>query len=579
MKLLKLSSNKKSFNEVKFNPSGLTFIVGQKVNPDSKDRDRTYNGIGKSLIVYLIHYCLGASTTPYKQFIDVLPDWDFILEFNVNDKHYISRRSNSDPGNIILNGKTMSISDFTTKIETLAFDIPKKIGYLSFRALLPFFIRYNRAAYTSFDAPSKAKSIYQTGLYNGFLLGIDPILYASRLKLINDLKDVKKLKRNIEKDPLLQGFFGGGKNMDIKIDELEEEIEKLRHDIHNLKVADDYDNMKDKENNLVERLSAKKNDIEILKRKIANIEKSIQKPADLDAREMERIYNETQVYFPDALRTSLSEVDKFMSTLLKNRKSRLQSQKKDHITNLSEEKQKYKALKNELDGILQYLNVHQALDVLMNIKDRCSELEIEREKLLQYRELLNSYDKKKSVFDQELIEGVQQAREYLIENEKNFSLKSKYFRSLAKRFYPSSTAGLTINVLEGDNQLQFRIDAKIESDGSDGINNVKIFCYDTTLLFKGENHEIDFIFHDNRIFDGVDERQKADMFEIAFETFHGSDHQYIATLNQNQIAEVESVLGKDKTAKIIHNNTVLELTDETDEGKLLGVKKDFKISE
>lgn len=90
--------------------------------------------------------------------------------------------------------------------------------------------------------------------------------------------------------------------------------------------------------------------------------------------------------------------------------------------------------------------------------------------------------------------------------------------------------------------MQFDIDAKIESDTSDGINNVKIFCYDLTILFKGHNHYIDFIFHDSRLFDGIDERQKADIFRTVYEKFYNTYKQYIATVNQNQLGVIKSQL-------------------------------------
>jgi uncharacterized protein YydD (DUF2326 family) len=110
---------------------------------------------------------------------------------------------------------------------------------------------------------------------------------------------------------------------------------------------------------------------------------------------------------------------------------------------------------------------------------------------------------------------------------------------LAKTFYPQSIAGLTINTNEGENQLVFDIEPKIESDGSDGISNVKLFCFDISILFEGENHNMEFIFHDSRLFDGIDERQKTTMF------------------------------------KIIEDNTILTLTDDSDTEKLLGIKVDI----
>ena len=150
-----------------------------------------------------------------------------------------------------------------------------------------------------------------------------------------------------------------------------------------------------------------------------------------------------------------------------------------------------------------------------------------------------------------------------------------FFRSLAKRLYPNATAGLTVANNAGDNQLRYSIDARIESDGSDGINNAKIFCFDLTLLFKGANHAVEFLLHDSRLFDGVDSRQVAEMIRIVGQHFGGTQHQYIASLNQNQLDELRSILGDDDFQKLIINNMVLQLSDENDEGKLLGLTVDL----
>ena len=123
--------------------------------------------------------------------------------------------------------------------------------------------------------------------------------------------------------------------------------------------------------------------------------------------------------------------------------------------------------------------------------------------------------------------------------------------------------------------MQFDIDAKIESDTSDGINNVKIFCYDLTILFKGYNHHMDFIFHDSRLFDGIDERQKTDIFRTVYEEFYNTNKQYIASVNQNQLGEIKGQLTEEEFKKIIIDNTVLTLTDESDSQKLLGIKVDI----
>lgn len=104
---------------------------------------------------------------------------------------------------------------------------------------------------------------------------------------------------------------------------------------------------------------------------------------------------------------------------------------------------------------------------------------------------------------------------------------------------------------------------------------MKTFCYDLTLLLKGHNHRMGFLFHDSRIFDGIDERQKAEMFSILSERFTNSSYQHIATVNQNQLGEIRRELGDTVYEAIVPPHVVLTLTDERAEAKLLGISADI----
>lgn len=88
MQLISLEANKPSFNKVCFNPNGLTLIIGKST---STDKSNTYNGVGKSLLLQIVNFCLGANKIP--AFEQYLPEWEFTLSFKVGDKPYTANRS------------------------------------------------------------------------------------------------------------------------------------------------------------------------------------------------------------------------------------------------------------------------------------------------------------------------------------------------------------------------------------------------------------------------------------------------------------------------------------------------------
>lgn len=62
MKLLKLSSSNQSFKTLEFN-KGLNILAGLQLSNEDK---KTYNGIGKSFSLNLVHLLLGATLDPKK---------------------------------------------------------------------------------------------------------------------------------------------------------------------------------------------------------------------------------------------------------------------------------------------------------------------------------------------------------------------------------------------------------------------------------------------------------------------------------------------------------------------------------
>ena len=194
----------------------------------------------------------------------------------------------------------------------------------------------------------------------------------------------------------------------------------------------------------------------------------------------------------------------------------------------------------------------------------------------KYSQLIDEYDNKSLTVSENLLAATKRTAEYLKNMSEIIDSIREYFRKLAKNFYPDVASGITITNNDGENQIRYNIDAKIEADASDGINNVKIFCYDMSILFMGFGHSIKFLFHDSRIFDGIDERQKAELFRIVYNSFNNSSKQYIASVNQNQLEEIKRHLSHDEFEKIIEKNTILTLTDDSDLEKLLGIKVDLR---
>lgn len=81
-----------------------------------------------------------------------------------------------------------------------------------------------------------------------------------------------------------------------------------------------------------------------------------------------------------------------------------------------------------------------------------------------------------------MIAGDKETDAYL-ENEDAFfsQLRTSYWR-YANEFYPRKKSGLIVKCNSGENLLRYNLDARIEDDSSDGVNEVRMFCFDLLLL-------------------------------------------------------------------------------------------------
>jgi uncharacterized protein YydD (DUF2326 family) len=230
----------------------------------------------------------------------------------------------------------------------------------------------------------------------------------------------------------------------------------------------------------------------------------------------------------------------------------------------------------ELDRQLKALGEARALDQYIALVNEIAALTAQAQKLKDYQAIDLEYSNREAILEGRMSDEVIKTNTYLEETkalrDRNFAV----FKNLVTRFYPNSPAGISLhNNEKKGNMKRFDLAVRVENDSSDGINEVRIFCYDLTLLCLKQGHKVDFIFHDSRLYANMDVRQRAMLFRIANEVTVQRGFQYIATLNPDSISGMESEFENDEFARIVTENVVLELKDDSPEGKLLGVQVDM----
>jgi uncharacterized protein YydD (DUF2326 family) len=408
MQLISLTANKSSFKPVYFkNETGLNFIIATQKNPESTEegRNSTFNGVGKSLIVALIHFCLGSSGKD--SFKKELSGWVFTLSFKIGDSEFKSERSTDKQSTILLNGDEIQVSVFNKKLGDLLFDIPADTSQLSFRSLIPFFIRPRKASYMSFNNPNAHKNEYQIQITNALLLGLDVLLVEEKFKLRQEQERIRKIVKELNEDEFLKEFFNRKKDASLEAQQVREDIEKLESDLAKFKVAEDYYEVSGQADKLKNDLDDINNKIVLIQNQIRGIEETRRTSPDIKKGNIESIYKEASIILKEEAIKTLGELEKFYEHLSVSREKRLVDQKNALQRQLKELEEEIKQKSEELDDKLQYLNARQALDVFIKLNNKLSDLKAKETNIKKYDELINNYNKSKIQTERKFLESTE----------------------------------------------------------------------------------------------------------------------------------------------------------------------------
>src|SRR5436853_6652470 len=133
MRLISLSANQATFRAITFNRTGLSLIVAEQRTPRSNNTS-TYNGVGKSLLLELLHCCMGAQVNKNVQ--PHLREWEFYLSVDVEGSEHTIARSFEDPSKVRIDGDELSLTRYKEWLTLACFDTKANAKHISFRGLI-----------------------------------------------------------------------------------------------------------------------------------------------------------------------------------------------------------------------------------------------------------------------------------------------------------------------------------------------------------------------------------------------------------------------------------------------------------
>lgn len=565
MRLLQLTSSNSSFNTINFNED-LSIVVGTQLSEEQK---KSINGIGKSMSLNLIHYMFGGSfsTTSEKKLKEFLSKYGtFSLHLKHSGEEYTIKKDFSKP-EYYINGDKVLQKDYSAVLKGIFLTSGSPI---KFKSIFNCFARRHSNKVSYYSNILTQQGMLPTDYYqqktNLFLLGIDISLVEESCIIKEKIAKLKKAQDTVSE---YESALDKANINDIKDERL-----KLEQQLKEFIIAENYNELKSEADELTNVINDFRNkiyyDTKKLKIKQLNFEKS--EYVDVDVEKIETLFNEANFFFEQKISKRLDEAQKFHSNLLENRRKRLKIEIATLEVTLDELEKEMSTLSEKRDSILKDLNSKGALEERDSIKDRIKTLEEEEKDLEKYEHILNEF--KKDSVDLELENAAIKKKSLIYLDEVHDYLVSVEisFRNLVKEFYDNQGGSFKIEESPKAKYL-FNINTHIPKEDSQGVGEVKIFCYDI-LLYLLNKDLLGFLAHDGCLFSEMDRRQQATIFKIIVKLVKEEGLQYYLNIGDSTLNSIlEDTTTKilsDEEKEFIKSKIVLELYDDKEENWLFG---------
>lgn len=568
-----------TFRDVEFGPS--LNIVLADTNADSEETEST-NGLGKSTLLRIIHFCLGGDFSKDKTlshpelhgvtFSMELAEAGFECVVHRNTaRHKVVSVTWSFVANLPLEFEregdlaVMSVEEWRYALsarlvpEARVPDERMKFNP-GFRDLSYYLIRLGKEAFTEPQTAYKGQSGLSRRIDTSFLLGLNwptqrqlHVLQETRksvsaaLKAVADFAeaDNERTIGDLEADRVL----------------LEKTLTSREKQVSEFNLRDDYHDLESQLQTVDDEIHVLLNDNYSDGRLLSYYQESANETPLFDARQPVEILRDAGALFrPEALR-SMEEVAEFHRQVYANRNQFLAAEIARLRNRVTLRSMDLRAANEIKSGILRTLSSSGALEALIALQRGVSELTIQLEALKARIEERKRFDRRQD----ELTREISQARTLLKQDlddrreavDEAIALFGEYTRFLYK--VPGK---LGVDVKRDGYQFTFAIDRQ----GSDGVDQMVVFCFDlvvATLRARRGGRFLTLI-HDSSMFADVDPRQYGLALQLARSVSDAEGFQYICCLNVG-------ALPKDHLGDLdLEPFIKLRLTDEGDAGRLLG---------
>jgi uncharacterized protein YydD (DUF2326 family) len=576
-----VTSSLPTFRTVLFKP-GFNIILADKTRASTKDDSR--NGVGKSTLVEIIQFCLGADVQKGDTLAhESLKGVSFDLVFDLRGERVRVSRNTAARAHVMIAAKSfdnwpykpteasdgyrLKTSEWNAVLGARLFNAPTDSTRKykpTFRSLISYFARRGKEAFNEAFYHHRIQQPWDVQVNNAFLLGLD-WEDASDWQVLKDQKKLLDTLKRAAQSGLMNDVLGSVGELEAERITVEERVRAVAKELKSFKVHTQYRELETRADAITREYQQLSNANVLDRRLLEQYRQSIATEKAPDNEKVASLYASAGVALPNLVTKRLAEVESFHSSLLTNRRQFLGSEIDRLETRISDRDIQIARLREERDNILSVLKSHGALDEFLRMQEvHARDLAVLKD--LEARlDNLRRFERGKSTLKIELERLQQRSREDYDRRKDERAKAVQTFGQYSRALYKDEGGHLVIDI--NDSGFAFAIE-KMRTR-STGIISMKIFCYDLTLasIHSDDAAKPGFLIHDSQLFADVDGRQVATALLLARGEAQAKGFQYICMFNSDKLPTSELSPEFDIDAL-----TAIRLTDKDAAGSLLGMR-------
>lgn len=580
----RVRANHDSFRSVDFSPH-FNLVLAERTT-ESSERD-SRNGLGKSLLVEILHFCLGArGAKGHGVVLEPLADWVFRVDLQIGETELAFSRAVADEQRrwvyvesafddwpvkpALADGRArFSVQEQNRLLGRILFGLSESAEETkwgpTYRSLVSYMLRRGADAYLEPFIHDRNQQEWDKQVNVAYHLNLNWRDAAGFQELRARKKVIDQLSKATQ-EGALPSYLGSEGALEAERVRLAGDIEERVNRLATFQVREDYKDIEEEASRLTEQAHELVNQSVRDRRYIDLYSSQLEeeREAIISGGDVERLFEEARVVFPDQVRRRLTDVKSFHDAVIENRHSYLSgeierletaiSERNLLVEEIDERKAELMAVLESAGALEEYTRLQE---LLVELRGRLHDVEARLARLKEVTEAKQQWEAAKAGL---LARTRTRYDELRAERDRAIAL----FNANTEALY-ETPGRLIIDVT--DKGLVFDVD--IGRSDSHGVSNMKIFCFDLMLmqLWAERGRGPGVLMHDSTLFEGVDERQIAASLNRAYEESERLGFQYVCAMNSDDLPRQELGVDNPLLARV-----VLELHDKDPSGRLLGIE-------